>query len=112
MPVIKPSPATGDEIMSEAGQREVALVNKFLEERHAHAICEICADNKWVSVDSNFDPLKALVPITPGGMYSTPKTGSGIIAYVFICTNCGNIRLHSRAIIEAGIPELGRPPRG
>jgi hypothetical protein len=87
--------------MSDAGQEEMKRVLDFLKDHSARPDCEVCGHRGWFSVDSEHDPLKVLLPITAGGFYSTPRTGAGgMMAYVFVCTNCGNIRLHARVIVN------------
>jgi hypothetical protein len=77
-------------------------VQDFLLKAGAKTDCEICSQNQWISVGmagDDFPSLKTSLPITGLGRY--PSMGGSMAAYVFICGNCGNIRLHARAIVDA-----------
>jgi predicted nucleic acid-binding Zn ribbon protein len=85
-----------------ADDDRIEVVQAFLEKAGARTKCEVCNANQWLSagtLGNESKPLVTSLHISSSKFY--PTLGSGMAAYVFVCTNCGNIRLHARSIIDA-----------
>lgn len=82
---------------------------EFLNERAAgDQACPVCKQVNWLNV-FGYDGGCAAIPAV---VYSEAKglphpDGTYLPTFAFACGNCGNIRLHSLAILETWVKEKG-----
>lgn len=81
-----------------AGQRD--KFTAFLTKKQVKVICEVCAANSWAIPMEGQGLLASVMIHQPGGGLSLPMPQ--IPAFVMVCENCGNIRLHAQTIVDRG----------
>jgi predicted nucleic-acid-binding Zn-ribbon protein len=70
---------------------------KFLQKRGAKLVCEVCGHTEFGM--PNERGLIVGLPVSTGvGL----NVGTSVPAYVAYCLNCGNMRLHARAVVDPG----------
>jgi hypothetical protein len=85
---------------------EMDDVFQYLKEHGARTECEVCGQNSWSTVSrvsglaggDDYLPLKTTFTVSSHPRYT--NSGPGMTAYVFLCTNCGNLRFHARAVVN------------
>jgi ribosomal protein S27AE len=76
-------------------------INRVLD-RKGRKECPSCGANDWVQPD---DVSSAVIPYLD--MQGQPVRGRGIDALVFLCGQCGFVRLHSRAVLRGDVDASG-----
>lgn len=81
---------------------EATRFQRFLSERGASPVCEVCQKNNW-SLPEDFNTMLVKLPTeSQSGLLSFPSPGS-MNVLLAVCLNCGNMRFHAEAVVNGTV---------
>ncbi len=78
--------------------QDTAIFSTFLNRKRVQLTCEACGSTSWSMAEANAG-LSLGLPVHQESIVPLPT--AIVPAYALICQNCGNIRLHAAAIVNA-----------